>query len=423
MQNNTHLTLTTLRSLAESRIFINYLTYGLLLLLFSMVVGGLIELFIPLDSTKYLYRAVVFIPGLILLPIYLAEKQFHIFLLPACYLFFGAISTLWSYTGGIEELGSALERTLYIISLLAVVLHLNEHRKFFDKHFPILSALIILPIFLDILHYIISQSSPRLIGHLGTTNPNTAGIVYGICTVVFVNQIIKRDLIPNCQNGMLLFSSTFATTALFLTGSRACALSLLVALILFCLIRRHAKVIVLAALILLTSGVAALSINALKFSEQNITQPIKAAASRTLISNRAELWQLMVARMNTKEYIYGRGLSVDQTPNDEESFIYPHSQLISSFYYTGALGTLLHLILLLTVFYASLKAALSGKAFLACLFAMSLVPTAVDGISIHPYLGYLTPHLLIFWFLYALALPDICLQNFITNTTSEYICN
>jgi hypothetical protein len=153
--------------------------------------------------------------------------------------------------------------------------------------------------------------------------------------------------------------------------------------------------------------VATLSINTLKFTEQSITQPLKAAASRTLISNRAELWQAMKVRMNTKEYIYGRGLSVDQAPNNQENFIYPHSHILSSFYYTGAFGTLIHLMLYLAVLYTSLKAALSGKAFLACLFAMSLVPTAVDGLSIHPYLGYLTPHLLIFWFLYALAFSEM----------------
>lgn len=400
------ISMSNLRLLTDSRPFISYLSYGLLLLMFSFVGGSLVELILPLDTTKYLYRAVVLIPGLILLPVQLAQKKFHVFLLPACYLLFGAISTLWSYPGSIKDLGPALERTLYIISLIIIIVHLSEHRKFIDKYLPVLSALIILPIFLDILHYIIFQSKPRLFGYLGTSNPNTAGIIYGICTVVFVNQIIKRNLISNWKNGVLILSSIIATTALFLTGSRACALSLLIALTLFCLVRRHAKVLALVSLILLTSGVVSLSINALKFTEQNITQPLKAAATRTLISNRAEHWQAMIERMNTEEYIYGRGLSVDQATNNQETFIYPHSQLISSFYYTGILGTLLHLMLFLAIFYASLKAAFAGQPFLVCLFAMSLVPTAVDGVSIHPYLGYLTPHLLVFWFLYSLALTQ-----------------
>lgn len=403
--------LSILRLLTESRPFTNYVMYGLLLLMFSFVGGALVELILPLDTKKYLYRAVVLIPGLILLPVQLAQKKFHVFLLPACYLLFGAISTLWSYPGSIKDLGPALERTLYIISLIIIIVHLSEHRKFIDKYLPVLSALIILPIFLDILHYIIFQSKPRLLGYLGTSNPNTAGIIYGICTVVFVNQIIKRDLISNWKNGVLILSSIIATTALFLTGSRACALSLLIALTLFCLVRRHAKVLVLVSLILLTSWVVSLSINALKFTEQNITQPLKAAATRTLISNRAELWQAMIERMNTEEYIYGLGLSVDQATNNQETFIYPHSQLISSFYYTGILGTLLHLMLFLAIFYASLKAAFAGQPLLVCLFTMSLLPTAVDGISIHPYLGYLTPHLLVFWFLYSLALTQNLYKN------------
>lgn len=417
------ISVSTLRLLTESRPFTNYVMYGLLLLMFSFVGSALVELILPLDTTKYLYRAVVLIPGLILLPVQLAQKKFHVFLLPACYLLFGAISTLWSYPGSIKDLGPALERTLYIISLIIIIVHLSEHRKFIDKYLPVLSALIILPIFLDILHYIIFQSKPRLLGYLGTSNPNTAGIIYGICTVVFVNQIIKRDLISNWKNGVLILSSIIATTALFLTGSRACALSLLIALTLFCLVRRHAKVLALVSLILLTSGVVSLSINALKFTEQNITQPLKAAATRTLISNRAEHWQAMIERMNTEEYIYGRGLSVDQATNNQETFIYPHSQLISSFYYTGILGTLLHLMLFLAIFYASLKAAFAGQPLLVCLFTMSLLPTAVDGISIHPYLGYLTPHLLVFWFLYSLALTQNLYKKTTINSINENFCN
>ena len=399
--------MSTLRILTDSRPFINYLSYGLLLLMFSFVGGALVELILPLDTTKYLYRAVVLIPGLILLPVQLAQKKFHVFILPACYLLFGTISTLWSHASGINDLGPALERSLYIISLVAVVLYLKEHRKIFDKYLPVVSVLVTLPILFDIIDFFLFQSRPRLYGCLGTTNPNTAGLVYGICAIISVNLIVKRDLIFNRLNWLLLFSGVVSTTAVLLTGSRACSLSLLLALSLFYLMKRRGKVLALVLLVLFTSGVATFSIHALKFTEQKITKPITQVISRTLISNRAQLWQAMIERMDTKEYFYGRGLSVDQAFKKEaektEEFIYPHGQLISSFYYTGACGTLMHLMFFLAISYASLKAALAGKTLLVTLFIMSLLPTAVDGIGIHPYLGYLTPHLLIFWFLYALA--------------------
>lgn len=399
--------MSALRLLTDSRPFINYVSYGLLLLMFSFVGGTLVELILPLDTTKYLYRAVVLIPGLILLPVQLAQKKFHVFLLPACYLFFGTISTLWSHASGINDLGTALERSLYIISLVAVVLYLKENRKIFDIYLPVVSVLVTLPILFDIIDFFLFQSRPRLYGDLGMTNPNIAGLLYGICAIISVNLIVKRDLIFNRLNWLLLFSGVVSTTAVLLTGSRACSLSLLLALSLFYLMKRRGKVLALVLLVLFTSGVATFSIHALKFTEQKITKPITQVISRTLISNRAQLWQAMIERMDTKEYFYGRGLSVDQAFKKEaektEKFIHPHSLLLSSFYYTGALGTLMHLMLFLAISYASLKAALAGKTFLVSLFVMSLLPTAVDGLGIHPYLGYLTPHLLIFWFLYALA--------------------
>ena len=397
--------MSTLRLLTDSRPFINYLSYGLLLLIFSFVGGTLVELILPLDTTKYLYRAVVLIPGLILLPAQLAQKKFHVFLLPACYLLFGTISTLWSHASGINDLGPALERSLYIISLVAVVLYLIENRKIFDKYLPVVSVLVTLPILIDIIDFFLFQSSPRLYGCLGTTHPNTAGLVYGICAIISVTLSVKRDLIFNCLSRLLILSGVVSIAAVFLTGSRACSLSLLLALSLFYLIKRRGKGLALALLVLFTSGATTISVISLKFTEQKITQPLKEAISRPL--NRTGLWQAMIERMDTKEYFYGRGLSVDQAFKKEtektEKFIYPHGQLISSFYYTGAIGTLLHLILFLAIFYTSLKAALAGKTLLISLFVMSFLPTAVDGIGIHPYLGYLTPHLLIFWFLYALA--------------------
>lgn len=170
--------MSTLRLLTNSRPFINYVSYGLLLLMFSFVGGALVEPILPLDTTKYLYRAVVLIPGLILLPVQLAQKKFHAFLLPACYLFFGTISTLWSHASGINDLGPALERSLYIISLVAVVLYLKEHRQIFDKYLPVVSVLVTLPILFDIIDFFLSQSRLRLYGCLGTTHPNTAGLVY-----------------------------------------------------------------------------------------------------------------------------------------------------------------------------------------------------------------------------------------------------
>jgi len=377
--------------------------------MFSLVGGALVELILPLDTTKYLYRAVVLIPGLILLPVQLAQKKFHVFLLPACYLLFGTISTLWSHASGINDLGTALERSLYIISLVALVLYIKEHRKVFDKYLPIVSVLVTLPILFDIIDFFLFQSRTRLYGCLGTTHPNTAGLVYGICAIISITLSVKRDLIFNCLNWLLLFSGIVSTAAVFLTGSRACSLSLLLALSLFYLIKRRGKGLALALLVLFTSGAATISVISLKFTEQKITQPLKEAISRPL--NRTGLWQAMIERMDTKEYFYGRGLSVDQAFKKEaiktEEFIYPHSQLLSSFYYTGAFGTLMHLMLFLAISYASLKAVLAGKTLLVSLFVMSLLPTFVDGIGIHPYLGYLTPHLLIFWFLYALASSEM----------------
>ena len=407
------ISMSTLRLLTDSRPFINYVSYGLLLLMFSFVGGALVELILPLDTTKYLYRAVVLIPGLILLPVQLAQKKFHVFLLPACYLLFGTISTLWSHASGINDLGTALERSLYVISLVAVVLYLKENRKIFDKYLPVVSVLVTLPILFDIIDFFLFQTDGplhgRLYGFLGATHPNTAGLIYGICAIISVTLSVKKDLIFNRLNCLLLFSGVVSTTAVFLTGSRACSLSLLLALSLFYLIKRRGKGLALALLVLFTSGATTISVISLKFTEQKITQPLKEAISRPL--NRTGLWQAMIERMDTREYFYGRGLSVDQAFKKEakktEEFIHPHSLLLSSFYYTGAIGTLLHLILFLAIFYTSLKTALAGKTLLISLFVMSFLPTAVDGIGIHPYLGYLTPHLLIFWFLYALASSEM----------------
>jgi hypothetical protein len=40
---------------------------------------------------------------------------------------------------------------------------------------------------------------------------------------------------------------------------------------------------------------------------------------------------------------------------------------------------------------------------LPSLFKMSLVPSLIDGASVHPYLAYTASNLLIFWFMYSLA--------------------
>ena len=204
------ISMSTLRLLTDSRPFINYVSYGLLLLMFSFVGGALVELILPLDTTKYLYRAVVLIPGLILLPVQLAQKKFHVFLLPACYLLFGTISTLWSHANGINDLGTALERSLYIISLVAVVLYIKEHRKVFDKYLPVVSVLVTLPILFDIVDFFLFQTNGhqhgRLYGCLGTTHPNTAGLVYGICAIISVTLSVKRDLIYNRLNWLLLLA-------------------------------------------------------------------------------------------------------------------------------------------------------------------------------------------------------------------------
>jgi hypothetical protein len=369
--------------------------------------GGLIKQLLGIDITKYIYRLVVLIPGIILLPSLLISRRKIYLLLPACYLFFGVASTLWSHSGGIHDSGPAFERALYALSLLVVILHVSDRAEILIRKLFILSILASLPIALDLLHYILFQNGTRLLGFLGTSNPNTAGLIYGVAAVVSAHQILKRNLSYNWPNGLLLFAGILATTAVFLTGSRACLLSLVIALALLCLIQRQGKVLALVALIIGTYGFTTLTIHALKFPESKITAPITAMQKRTYISHRSSLWQEMLNRMDASAFLYGQGLSADRAHDHENAahtkYIYPHSLFISSFYYLGAIGITLHLAMLLLIAQMSFRDALAGHSFLPCLFGMSMIPTIIDGLSIHPYLAYITPHLLIFWVLYALA--------------------
>ena len=150
---------------------------------------------------------------------------------------------------------------------------------------------------------------------------------------------------------------------------------------------------------------------------------------RNYISGRSTLWQEMLSRMNAFDFVYGLGLSSDRA-NDHENtentkYIYPHSLFISSYYYLGAIGITLHLSMFTIIALISFKDALAGYTLLPSLFAMSLVPTLLDGASIHPYLAYITPHLLIFWFLYSLAvfrsLPTS--RNTLNSPHHANICN
>jgi hypothetical protein len=370
-----------------------------------MVGGGLIELLVPLDSTKYLYRAVVFIPGLILLPLQLAEKQFRIFILPACYLLFGAISNCWSYSQGYQQMGSAVEYSFYVLSLLAVIHYAYKHVEILGKHLLLLLAFTTAAILSDIIHYFFFQEGNRLSGSFGNMNPGSiTAIPYGVCTLLAFQQIIKQKFTFNFHSFIALLAACTSTTAVFLTNSRSSILSLTLALLIFCLIQSRVKVYCATFGILLTSALASLTINNLKFEDASSIAPVKQMLQRT--SARTPIWQEYISRMNSKAFIYGRGLGVNDRESPESKMSktkHPHNLFLSSFYYLGAIGTLLHMIMFFQIALQSYHDAQTKDYLLPCLFGLCFVPSIFCGISLHPYLDLISPSLLLFWFLYALS--------------------
>lgn len=397
--------ISALRLLTESRPFTNYVIYGLLLLMFSFVGGALVELILPLDTTKYLYRAVVIIPGLILLPVLLAQKKFHVFLLPACYLLYGTISACWSYPQGYQQLGTALELSLYTLSFIAVILFAFKHFDLLEKRFFLLLNCITLAIFLDIAHYAFFQEGSRLHGSLGSLNPNIIALFYGLCALLAFNQIIRRKALFNFKGFMLLFVAFTAITALLLTNSRACTLSLVLALLILCLMQRQAKVCLLTLGIFLASVFTSLGINVLKFEESKFSAPAQHMLSRQVA--RVNIWQALIGNMQPKEYIYGRGLLAKETQassHGEDPINYhPHSLIISSFYYFGIIGACIHLLMYFQILRQSYQDLINGHFLLPGIVGLSLIPFFFDGVSIHSYLSVLAPHMLVFWFIYALS--------------------
>lgn len=394
--------ISALRSLTESRPFTNYVIYGLLLLMFSFVGGALVELILPLDTTKYLYRAVVLIPGLILLPVQLAQKKFHVFLLPACYLLFGAISACWSYPQGYGQLLSAFEYSLYAISFLAIITYAYAHYKALENHFLPLLILTTIAVILDIVHYAFFQEGFRLSGSLGTLNPGIGAMVYALYALLALEQIKKRKVLFNLEGFMLLFAAVTSITALFLTNSRASFLSLVVAFFILCFIQRRAKIYVLSFGVFLAAVYAGLLINSFKHQESTFEAPLKQMVDRP-VNNRIPIWQRHLSLMDSKSFFYGRGLAVNDISSENEKKRHPHNLFLSSFYYLGAIGLFLHLVMFSKIVIQGYRDFITDNALLLCLLGLSFLPSLVGGIGIHPYLDGISPELLTFWFIYAIS--------------------
>lgn len=392
----------------QSTVFNAYLNIGLLVLLFFLLGEGLTQAIFGTDSTKLIYRLVIVIPGLLLIPKYCAQLKATTLILPICFLMYGVVSNLWSGEGGEAEFGSSFERGLYIISFLVTVYHCVDNSRIFEKGFVYLAAVAMVPACADIVHYLFYHNHPRLHGALGALNPNTIGLIYGISTLAFINTVVARKTQLNWGNALLLISSIVATIALFLTESRASILSLIAAFALLFLIHRKTRVLVMIATVLISSTFSAMALRTLKFEDKSFDSPIKSMVHRS--TNRLPIWEDLIQRMEPAEYIYGRGISVNKTINKsnsgDEKYIYPHSIYVSSFYYFGAIGFILNILMLLVMLRASFKQAIVGRSFLPCLFSFSLIPSLMDGNSIHPQLAYIAPHLLMFWLVYSLATAE-----------------
>ena len=395
--------LSILRLLTESRPFTNYVRYGLLLLMFSFVGGALVELILPLDTKKYLYRAVVLIPGFILLPVQLAQKKFHVFLLPACYLLFGTISTCWSYPHGYQQLLSVFEYSLYAISFLAIITYAYDHYKSLENHFLLLFNLTTIAVISDIVHYAFFQGGNRLSGSLGTLNPGIGAMIYAICALLALQQIKKQKVLLNLESFMLLFAVFTSITALFLTGSRASLLSLLVASFILCLIQRRARIYVLSFGVFLAAVFTGLLINNFKHPESRFEKPLEQMVERSTVSNRLPIWQRHLSLMDSGAFFYGRGISVNDNSIYNEKKRHPHNLFLSSFYYLGGVGLLLHLVMFSRIVIQSYSDFINNSFLLPCLLSLSFLPSIFGGIGIHPYLDGISPELLTFWFIYAIS--------------------
>ncbi|NCG08494.1 MAG: hypothetical protein GWO81_02825 [Verrucomicrobia bacterium] len=371
--------------------------------MFSFVGGALVELILPLDTTKYLYRAVVFIPGLILLPVQLAQKKLHVFLLPACFLLFGTISSCWSYPQGYQQLASTFEYSLYAISFLAIITYAYPHYKVLENHFLPLLSLATIAVISDIIYYVFFfQDGARMHGSLGTINSGIGAMIYALCALLAFQQIKKRKILFNFKGFMLLFAAFAAITALFLTNSRASIFSLALALFILCLIQRRAKIYVLAFGVFLAAICAGLTINSFKYPKHSFEAPLEKMVNRSM-SNRILIWQRHLSLMDSKSFFYGRGLAVNDTSSENEKKRHPHNLFLSSFYYLGAIGLILHFIMFSQIAIQSYRDFIANNFLLPCLLGLSFLPSVVGGISIHPYLDGISPELLTFWFIYALS--------------------
>jgi hypothetical protein len=392
--------------------------YGVILLAFSFFLSPSTKLTGNILKFGILLPVLIFIPKQIL---YLFKER-TLFRLSVLYLAFMLLSMIWG-----EDPFSAGKFIKQFRCLLYIVTFLTAYSVAFtacsEKVKTTLVQIGAIAVAIGAcysLSYFLSHIMPnaRLGYHLHTTHPNKTGWLYGFVAIALLSTIKEK----RSWKELLAFAAILSTlfTAVLFTSSRSAILGIMLSSGCFCILTKDRRIF--CALAALTMAFLFYSLTSVYLSKNphltaaqsetslQMNNPIIQTTSRVMIApdqlwkrkgaGRTRIWKTVLGRMSPTDYLWGKGL-LAHDGTDHERIQFAHSTLLSSLYKGGVIALTLHLSILISTGYMSLKLIKNKIYAPLLLFLFALFPLTIDG---RLFFAKPTPESLLFWIPVALVL-------------------
>lgn len=247
-----------------------------------------------------------------------------------------------------------------------------------------------------------SPSLTRLAYHYGDLHTNRAGWIYGLIAASLLASFQKG---PNrLVQGLTFLALTILFTAIMLTSSRSTILGVFIILPTFILLSRDKRCWPPILAIIIAMSIYTSTAHSLKGSDKGRLVSTERLVNRK-DAGRFQFWKELIDRMDTPEYVVGKGFLADHTSKerDPKVFCIPHSLYVSSFFHGGFIMLSLHALLLCSVGIVGLKDIKNGSMGILLLAGFALVPSLTDGKSIIDLSNKFPAEVLLFWIPVAIA--------------------